>query len=137
MKTLVTFGLLLGLLATPAMAAGPVTRSFPASAERVWATTQSVLKVMGWDIDKEDRSIGFIVTNSRSVEGEDYGVYAKGTRQRLQISVKSVDAGHSSVSVERTVFKRERILWMDKDEPLSVSDQNVENALLDAIGRGL
>jgi hypothetical protein len=39
--------------------------------------------------------------------------------------------------VERTVFKRERILWMDKDEPVTATDSTVETALLDAIGKAL
>jgi hypothetical protein len=36
--------------------------------------------------------------------------------------------------VERSVFKRERILWIDNDEPVKTDDQTVEKNLLSAIG---
>jgi hypothetical protein len=39
--------------------------------------------------------------------------------------------------VERSVFKRERILWMDKDEPVKTEDQTVEKNVLSAIGKSL
>lgn len=137
MKVVVSLLLLTAMLAGSAAAAGPVERTFPAPVDRVWATTLSVLKVLGWDIDKEDRSIGFITTDSRRVEGEDYGVYAKGTRHRLRLQIKAVDNARTSVSIERELFKRERILFVDKDEPLTATDQNVEKSLLDAIGKAL
>jgi uncharacterized lipoprotein len=137
MKVVVSLLLLMAMLAGTAAAAGPVERTFPAPVDRVWATTLSVLKVLGWDIDKEDRSIGFITTDSRRVEGEDYGVYAKGTRHRLRLQIKAIDNARTGVSIERELFKRERILFVDKDEPLTATDQNVEKALLDAIGKAL
>ena len=137
MKVVVSLLLLLTMLAGSAVAAGPVERTFSAPVDRVWATTLSVLKVLGWDIDKEDRAIGFITTDSRRVEGEDYGVYAKGTRHRLRLQVKAVDNARTSVTIERELFKRERILFVDKDEPLTTTDQNVEKSLLDAIGKAL
>lgn len=138
MKRMITVTLLALLaLGSARAAAEPVSRTFDAPVDRVWAVTESVLKVLGWDIDKMDRSIGFITTESRRVEGEDYGVYAKGTRHRLQINVRAAGEKRSTVSVERTLFKRERILWMDKDEPLTATDQNVEKSLLDAIGKAL
>ncbi len=137
MKVVVSLLLLMAMLAGSAAAAGPVERTFPAPVDRVWATTLSVLKVLGWDIDKEDRSIGFITTDSRRVEGEDYGVYAKGTRHRLRLQIKAVDNARTGVSIERELFKRERILFIDKDEPLTATDQNVEKSLLDAIGKAL
>jgi hypothetical protein len=124
------------VLAAPAQAA-EVTQTFPAPVDKVWATTVAVLKHLGWDIDKEDRGIGWITTESRRVEGEDYGVYAKGTRHRLTLHVKAAGEGRTTVSVERTVFKRERILWMDKDEPVQVSGREVEHAVLAAIGKSL
>jgi uncharacterized lipoprotein len=137
MKVVVSLLLLMAMLAGTAAAAGPVERTFPAPVDRVWATTLSVLKVLGWDIDKEDRSIGFITTDSRRVEGEDYGVYAKGTRHRLRLQIKAIDNARTGVSIERELFKRERILFVDKDEPLTATDQNVEKSLLDAIGKAL
>ena len=123
-------------LATPASGAEPVSRSFGAPLDRVWGVSEAVLKHLGWDIEKADRTIGFITTDSRRVEGEDYGVYAKGVRHRLQLQIRPA-AGRTTVSVERTVFKRERILWMDKDEPVTTTDRTVETSLLDAIGKAL
>ena len=66
-------------------------------------------------------------------------MYAKGTRHKLQLQLKAAGDNRTTVSVERTVFKRERILWMDKDETLvlAVKDQSVEKSLLDAIGNAL
>jgi uncharacterized lipoprotein len=135
--TLIAMLVLAGSVVAPAMAAGPVTHSYAAPVDRVWSTTLAVLKQLGWDVDKVDRSIGWITTESRRVEGEDYGVYAKGTRQRLTLHVKAAGDNRTTISVERAVFKRERILWMDKDEPITVSDQEVENALLVAIEKSL
>ena len=125
-------------LAAPAAGADPVVRTFSAPMDRVWTVTESVLKHLGWDIDNADRAVGFITTESRSLDGEDYGVYAKGTRHRLRLHVKEVSAGKTSVSVERIVFKRERILFVDKDEPLVVGgDQSVEKTTLDTIAKAL
>jgi hypothetical protein len=129
--------LLLLLVHVPAAAGEPVTQTFAAPIDRVWATTIAVLKHHGWDIDKEDRPIGWLTTDSRRVEGEDYGVYAKGTRHRLTLHLKAVGNDRTQVSVERAVFKRERILWVDNDEPITVADRNVEKALLAAIQKSL
>jgi hypothetical protein len=123
-------------LVTPVDAA-PVTQTFSGSLEKVWSTTEAVLKQLGWDIEKSDRSIGWITTESRTVAGEDWGVYAKGTRHRLVVRLKAATATRTTVTVERTVFKRERILWVDKDEPLTIADQDVERALLAEIGKAL
>ena len=124
-------------LAIPASGAEPLTRTFAAPVERVWGVTEAVLKTLGWDIDKSDRTIGIITTESRRVEGEDYGVYAKGVRHRLQLQIRPAAAGRTTISIERTVFKRERILWMDKDEPVAATDRAVETSLLDSIGKSL
>ena len=76
--------------AGPAACAGDaVARTFSAPADRLWTVTLAVLRQLGWDIDKADRDIGWITTDSRKVDGEDYGVYAKGTRHRLRIIVKA------------------------------------------------
>jgi hypothetical protein len=137
MKLLAIVTALLVALAAPASAADQVTRTFNAPVERVWQVTESVLKHLGWDVDKADPGIGMISTDSRRVEGEDWGVYAKGTRHRLRISIRASGDKQTQVGVERTVFKRERILWMDKDEPLQVADQTVEKQILDSIAQAL
>jgi hypothetical protein len=136
MRVAAGLSLLMLALTVPAFAQ-PVTQTFSAPVERVWGVTEAVLKHLGWDIDKADRGIGWITTDSRRIEGEDYGVYAKGTRHRLRVNIRSAGDNRTSVSVERTLFKRERILWIDKEEPLSASDQSVEEALLAAIGKSL
>ena len=53
------------------------------------------------------------------MDGEDYGVYEKGMRHRLRLQLKAAGEGRTTVSIERTVFKRERILFVDKDEPVT------------------
>jgi len=114
-----------------------VSQTFEAPVDRVWTVTEALLKQFGWEIDKADRSIGWIETGSRMVEGENYGVYAKGLRHRLRINVRAAGAGRTSVGIERTVFKRERILWMDKDEPVETTDRRVEKEFLADIGKSL
>jgi hypothetical protein len=135
-RALTILTLTLGLAAS-ALAAPPSERTFGAPVERVWSTTEAVLKHLGWDIDKTDRTIGFITTESRRVEGENYGVYEKGLRHRLRLHLKAAGDARTAVSVERTVFRRERILFVDKDEPVSDPSQVVEKAVLDAIGKAL
>lgn len=135
-RALMVPGLMLWLAAS-ALAAPPSERTFGAPVEKVWSTAEAVLKHLGWDIDKADRSIGFITTESRRVEGENYGVYEKGLRHRLRLHLKAAGGSKTAVSVERTVFKRERILFVDKDEPVSDPSQAVEKAVLEAIGKAL
>jgi hypothetical protein len=117
--------------------AGTVERTYNAPVDRVWAATEAVLKHLGWEVDKADRDFGLITTESRRVDGDNYGVYEKSLRHRLRLHVKRVGESRSTVSVERTLFARERILFVDKDEPVTARDQNVEKTLLDAIGKAL
>jgi hypothetical protein len=100
----------LAVLALPAQAQ-EVTRSLGAPIDRVWEVTRAVLKQQGWEIDKEDRTIGWITTKPRRVEGEEYGVYMKGTVHKLVLH--------------------------EKDEPVTVTDRDVEKALLAAIEKSL
>ena len=44
--------------------------------------TRSVLKSLGWDIDKEDRDVGWIRTDSRRLDGDNFGVFAEGVKHR-------------------------------------------------------
>jgi hypothetical protein len=127
----------IAFLASPAAGADAVSQTFAAPAERVWRTTEALLRQFGWGIDKADRSIGWITTDSRGLDGGDYGVYAKGTRHRLRINIRPAGENRTTVSVERMVFKRERILWMDKDEPVQAADQQVERDFLAAIEKSL
>ncbi|HSF04752.1 MAG TPA: hypothetical protein VLG10_03080 [Methylomirabilota bacterium] len=132
----ILLALSLGVVA-PAAGADPVVRTFNAPMDRTWTVTESVLKHLGWKIDQADRATGFITTDSRSLDGEDYGVYAKGTRHRLRLQLKADGDKKTSVTVERVVFKRERIMWIDKDEPLSIADQSEEKKTLDTIAKAL
>ena len=117
--------------------AGSASQTFPVALDRAWSTTEKVLKVLGWDLDKVDRSVGWMTTDSRKLDGKDYGVYAKGTRHRLRVHLKADGANRTTITVERTVFRRERILWMDSDEPVATPDQAVEREVLAAIGESL
>lgn len=120
----------------PGQTAG-VARTFNAPLDRAWAVTESVLKSLGWEIDKSDRNVGWILTNSRGVDFKEFGVYADGTRHQLRLTFKSAGEGKTSVSVERELYKEERILWMRDRKPLTAADQSVEIATLDAIGNAL
>lgn len=128
--------LALALVALPVRAA-EVTQGFDAPIDRVWDVTRSVLKLQGWEIDKEDRTIGWIATKPRRVEGEEFGVYMKGTVHKLVLHVKAATPRRTTVGVERSVFKRERIMWIEKDEPMTVTDRDVEKGLLAAIEKSL
>ena len=124
------------LLAVPAARADDRTRDFNAPVDRVWTVARSTLKALGWDIDKEDREVGWILTDSRRLEGEDYGVYAKGAKHRLRVVIKG-EGSKTTVTVERRVWKQERILWMDKQEDVPTTDRAVEKQVLDALGASL
>jgi len=129
-------GLALVAAARPVPAA-EVTQSFAAPMDRVWEVARAVLRQQDWEIDKEDRTIGWISTKPRRVEGEEYGVYMKGTVHKLVLHVKAAAARRTTVGVERSVFKRERIMWIEKDEPMTVTDRDVEKGLLAAIEKSL
>jgi uncharacterized lipoprotein len=125
-------------LTVPATAAEPVAQTFNAPMERVWTTAEAVLKQLGWDVERKDRSIGMMTTESRRLEGEDYGVYAKGLRHRLTVHVKAASETRTTVTIDRDTFRRERILWIDKDEPANAGGgTEVQRAVLAAIGKAL
>ncbi len=134
-----TLALLVAGLASGAVAqADDRTRVFNAPVDRVWTVTRSTLKGLGWDIDKEDRDVGWIRTDSRRLEGDNYGVYAKGTKHRLRVVIHGQPDGKSTaVTIERTVYKQERILFVDKEENIPTTDRTVETQILDAIAKSL
>jgi hypothetical protein len=113
------------------------TRVYDASMDRVWTITRSALRATGWDIEKEDKGAGLILTDSRRLEGEDFAVYASGVKHRLRVVLKAMPDGKTSVTIERRVRKEERILWMDKGRDLPTTDYKIETEILDAIGAGL
>ena len=125
-------------LTVPATAAEPVAQTFNAPMERVWTTAEAVLEQLGWDIERKDRSIGMMTTESRRLEGEDYGVYAKGLRHRLTVHMKAASESRTTVTIDRDTFRRERILWIDKDEPANAGGgTDVQRSVLAAIGKAL
>ena len=134
---LVALSLMVVVLLAGAAAAEPVSRTFNAPVDRVWAVTESVLRHLGWKVEKSDRAIGWITTDDRMVEGGQYGVYEKGTQHQLRLNLRAAGADKTTVTVERSVFARKRILWMNEDQPIAVKDQNVEKSLLDDIGKSL
>jgi uncharacterized lipoprotein len=138
MKRALSVLLLTLALNAPATAAEPVAQTFNAPADRVWTTVAAVLKQLGWDVDREDRSIGMITTDSRRLQGENYGVYAKGLRHRLTLHVKAASENRTTVTIERDTFRRERILWIDKDEPANAGGgTEVQRSVLAAIAKAL
>ena len=136
---LLLFALGLGLAAAPDPIAGAdaPSRTLNAPIDRVWAVTESVLKSLGWDIDKSDRAVGWLLTDSRGVDFKDYAVYGKGVRRKLRVALKAAGEGRTTVSVEREVYTEERILWMTERKPVLATDQIVETGVLDAIQKAL
>lgn len=124
------------LLSAPAQA-DDKSRSFRGAEDKLWSTTRSILVSLGWRVENEDRSAGWILTKSRSLEGEDFGVYAKGTKHSLRVLVKGETNGWTLVTIERRVYKEERILWVEKEVDVPTTDRTVERQLLDAIGKAL
>jgi hypothetical protein len=131
--------LVLGLAGglAPSAAANVPTRTFNAPVDRVWTVTESVLKSLGWEIDKADREVGWMLTESRGVEFKDYAVYGKGLRHKLRVAMKAAGEGRTTVTVERELYAEERILWMAERKPVEAVDQSVETGILDAIERAL
>jgi hypothetical protein len=129
----------LGLAGAPApsRAADPPSRTFKAPMDRVWTVTESILKSLGWDIDKSDRAVGWILTDSRGVDFKDYGVYGKGLRHKLRVSLKAAGEGRTTVSVERELYTEERKVWMTERKPVQATEQTVETGVLDAIQKAL
>ena len=113
------------------------TRVFDAGLDRVWTVTRSALQATGWGIEKTDKNAGLILTDSRRLEGEDYAVYASGLKHRLRLVLKAMPDGKTSVTIERRLWKEERILWMDKGRDLPTTDHKIETEILDTIGAGL
>ena len=136
---IVVLALGLGLAGAPApsVAGAPPTRTFNAPMDRVWVVTESVLKSLGWDVDKSDRAVGWILTDSRGVEFKDYAVYGKGLRHKLRVSLKAAGSSRTTVSVERELYTEERILWMTERKPVAATEQTVETGILDAIQKVL
>jgi hypothetical protein len=130
-------GLGLAAVPEPAPGADAPSRTFNAPIDRVWAVTESVLKSLGWDIDKSDRAVGWFLTDSRGVDFKDYAVYGKGVRHKLRVALKAAGEGRTTVSVEREVYTEERILWMTERKPVPATDQVVETGVLDAVQRAL
>jgi hypothetical protein len=67
-------------------------------------------------------------------------VYAKGVRHRLTLYVKAASDNRTTVTVERDLFKRERILWIDNDEPIATASgdkRDIERSVLAAISKAL
>jgi Anti-sigma-K factor rskA, C-terminal len=114
---------------------GQLVRVFPVSAERSWSVAQSVLRSLGWDIDRADQMTGVIRTEPRNVTFKDFVLYAKGTRHALDVVVRAVSDSETSISVRREVFQEQRIFWTKERKVLATPESSVEQTILDAIGR--
>lgn len=136
---LMGFVLVLGLTggALPGRAATVPSRTFDAPIDRVWTVTETALKALGWEIDRSDRAVGWLLTDSRKVDFKEYAVYGKGLRHKLRISLKRLSDSRTLVSVERELYTEERVLWMVERTPVPATEQTVETGVLDVIGQGL
>jgi hypothetical protein len=130
-------GLALGGAPGPASGADAPRRTFDAPIDRVWTVTESVLASLGWDIDRSDQVVGWFLTNARSVDFKDFGVYGKGVRHKLRIILKADGENRTTVTVERQLYAEERILWLSDRKPLVAADATVELGVLDAIQQSL
>ena len=125
-------------LPPPASSRGPdgqLVRVFPVPVERTWMVAQSVLRSLGWDIDRADQATGVIRTEPRNVTFKDFVVYAEGTRHTLDIVVRAVSGSETSISVKREVFEEQRIFWTKERKLLATPESSVEQTVLDAIER--
>ena len=116
---------------------GEFVRIVPVPVDRTWTVTQSVLKSLGWDIDRVDQTAGVIRTEPRNVTFKDFVVYAEGMRHSLDIVVRPVTGSQTSISVKREVFEERRIFWNKERKVLPTPETTVEETLLDAIERVL
>jgi Anti-sigma-K factor rskA len=114
-------------------AEGPLVRIVPVPVERAWTVTQSVLRSLGWDIERTDPGDGLIRTEPRNVDFKNVGVYAAGTRHALDLEVRAVSETQTSISVKRELFEEQRIFWSRERTKLPARDTSVEKTVLDAI----
>ena len=108
---------------------------FPVSAERTWTVAQSVLRSLGWDIDRADHATGVIRTGPRNMTFKNFVLYAEGTRHALAVVVRAVSDSETSISVRREVFREQRIFWTKERKVLATPESSVEQTILDAIER--
>jgi hypothetical protein len=113
------------------------SRTFGSPTDRVWFAVQVTLTGEGWKIEETDPAAGRMVTDVRSVDFKEFGVYGAGTRHRLRVTVQAAGQGGTSVVVERELFREERLLWTSSRKPIETTDRSIENALLDAIQAAL
>lgn len=114
---------------------GQLVRVFPVTVERTWMVAQSVLRSLGWDIDRADQATGVIRTEPRNVTFKDFVVYAEGTRHTLDVVVRAVSGSETSISVKREVFEEQRIFWTKERKVVATPESSVEQTVLDAIER--
>ena len=114
---------------------GQLVRVFPASAERSFTVAQSVLRSLGWDIDEANLTTGVIRTEPRNVTFKDFVVYGEGTRHVLDVMVRPISGGETSISVKRRVFTEQRIFWAKERKDSPAPESAVEYTVLDAISR--
>ena len=98
---------------------------------------QLALAGQGWKIEETDPAAGRMVTDVRSVDFKEFGVYGVGTRHLLRVTVQAAGQRGASVAVERELFREERLLWTSSRKPVETTDRSVEAALLDAIQAAL
>jgi hypothetical protein len=98
-----------------------------------WKAARSALESDDWTIAEEDRAAGRIVTAPRNVDFRDFGLQARGTRERLIVTVRAAGAGLTSVTVDRELYREDRLLWDSVKHPIKPATEQVETAMLDSI----
>jgi len=140
MRAVAALGLVVAF-AAPAFASDPAVRTYAADFDRVWSAVEQAVQAEGWGIDDEARPLGLLVTNTRRVAGSDLGLFPITHRARMRLTVVPAGNGRTRVQIMREVLRRERVLWIERDEPVPVTDalagRAAEERVLAAIARRL
>jgi hypothetical protein len=132
---------LLLAVAVVAEAGDAVATTLAAPVERVWTAVERGLAAEGWSIERADRPLGLVVTESRRLQGDAGGLHVRARRVRLRIEVAPADEARATVSVRREILDRERVLWIERDRvPIAaeaLDAETLERRVLAAIGRAL
>jgi len=70
----------------------------------------------GWGIDHAARPLGWFVTKSQRLAGSDIRRPEQNQRLPAPTDPDADGKARTQVRVEREVFRRERVLWTDRDE---------------------
>ncbi len=129
----------IGILVLASTASGDtVTEIFEVPLDRAWDAAFAALDQQ-WGVDEFDRSIGVLVSKTHRLSDAGVWIVMRQLRVRLRMSVVPVTATQVRVSVQRELLRRERVLWMEKDERVhqDTADATYELAVMRAIAARL